>query len=275
VLNWTGEVGYENDGLDPEQGSSCTPFVYRIEYTDADDDPPAVAKVWIDRDGDDVFDPTTEVFLMTPEGSTYSTGVIYTYTTPFPYTAGATNCKYFFEFSDSSTRYSLDTGNSVSALSPYSAINAPDILQTFSVEVSSAITNWNIGLVEPGTVWVSPMFEVSNLGSCQQTFSLQINQMGAGWTVTTESGTESYALKALFGDLSDPEPTGTDFGEEDLISARAAAASTTAFASNGLSANGLGVPSGEQRALWFQLAAPTETSQTGLQTIQITVGAQP
>ena len=37
-LNWTGETNYIGDGLDPETGYSNTDFVFRIKYTDSDND---------------------------------------------------------------------------------------------------------------------------------------------------------------------------------------------------------------------------------------------
>ncbi len=50
-------------------------------YTDADNDPPAQAEVWIDINGDGRYDPNPahgERITMQPAGSTYSSGVLYT-----------------------------------------------------------------------------------------------------------------------------------------------------------------------------------------------------
>jgi len=40
ALAWTGESGFENDGVDPDTGSPGSTFSYRIKYTDADGDEP-------------------------------------------------------------------------------------------------------------------------------------------------------------------------------------------------------------------------------------------
>jgi hypothetical protein len=40
TLDWTGEPGFVTDGVNPDIGDLATMFEYRIEYTDADNDPP-------------------------------------------------------------------------------------------------------------------------------------------------------------------------------------------------------------------------------------------
>ncbi|MCX7910951.1 MAG: hypothetical protein N2505_05165 [Endomicrobia bacterium] len=42
VLSWTYEEGYENDGVEPDEGPLTTTFKFRIKYTDKDGDPPMV-----------------------------------------------------------------------------------------------------------------------------------------------------------------------------------------------------------------------------------------
>jgi hypothetical protein len=139
ILTWTGEPNYASDGLDPEQGYGNTDFVFRVEYSDADNDPPALANLWIDTNGDNLFDPASEVFPMTPEGSSYSSGVIYTYTTTVPFSPAVSSRKYYFEFSDSSIRHSLDEGSSISAVSPDTAMNGPDVLAASNITLPAIL----------------------------------------------------------------------------------------------------------------------------------------
>lgn len=51
VLNWTGETNYEEDGLHPGSGNETTDFVFRIEYSDGDNDPPSAMQLHILRSG--------------------------------------------------------------------------------------------------------------------------------------------------------------------------------------------------------------------------------
>jgi hypothetical protein len=268
ILAWTGEPNYEVDGLHPEVGSGGTSFVYRIEYSDPDNDPPAVSMLWIDLDGDGAFNVGTEDFEMSATGSTYSTGVIYTLTTAIPFSAGSFNCSYYFEFSDGFS----PAGGITAAISPATAINAPDVLQTLGVLLS--LTTWDLGLIQADTVHQSSGITVGNTGDGYETFTLRISQESEGWGAGTANGPENYVLKAIFGSYFD-NPDETHFKVDDVVSTAEVAASGSVFGDEALGLTGSAVSPGGQRALWFQFAAPTETSQTGLQTIQVTVGAQP
>ncbi|MBI4843276.1 MAG: Ig-like domain-containing protein [Nitrospirae bacterium] len=48
ALSWTGETGYTNDGVDPDSGPQGGHFIFRIKYTDTDNNPPSQIKVWVD-----------------------------------------------------------------------------------------------------------------------------------------------------------------------------------------------------------------------------------
>ena len=269
VLDWTDELNYENDGLHPELGYHDTDFVFRVKYTDAEWDPPELHRVWIDINGDDLFD-TEEKFDMTREGFPYyGIGVIYTYSTTIPFSPGSSNCKYYFEFSDSAS----PAEGLTQAVSPETAINAPDVLQTLNLSVTPA--SWAIGLIGPGAVVQSPKFELSNGGDGPETFSLQITDEGFGWTADTTSGSEIYSLRALFGGFSDNAPTLSHFETDDVVSTAQKAATSSDFGNSVFSATGESVPVGEQRALWLLFSAPTETTLNGMQSILVTISGQP
>jgi len=85
ILNWLEMQNYEDDGLDPETGTTSTQFIYRIEYMDVLDEAPAAGfpKILLDMDGDgDFYGPTDESYTMdeeTPDDISYDNGKIYKY----------------------------------------------------------------------------------------------------------------------------------------------------------------------------------------------------
>ena len=68
ALDWVGDSGYVTDGLEPESGSSQTTFLWRISYSDPDDNPPAYGQplLHVLRGGVEV---TGGPFLMTAENT--------------------------------------------------------------------------------------------------------------------------------------------------------------------------------------------------------------
>jgi hypothetical protein len=127
VLSWTGEAGYVSDGVDPETGYGDTYFIFEITYTDADNDAPEVSVVWIDMDGDNFFE-ADEQFMMFLMAGSFSSGAIHFTPMNIPFSSGSSNVKYYFEFRD---RADLPPAGGISsAISPETAINAPDVLQT-------------------------------------------------------------------------------------------------------------------------------------------------
>jgi len=113
ILSWTGESGYESDGLDPETGTAATTFVYRVKYTDEDNDAPLFGypKVHILKGGSEI---SGSPFIMSYVSGSYDTGAIYTYSTTLSL---GTDYTYYFEARNI---------NDIEAI-PTSSINAPDI----------------------------------------------------------------------------------------------------------------------------------------------------
>ncbi|MBU2574490.1 MAG: hypothetical protein KKH28_10480, partial [Elusimicrobia bacterium] len=115
ALAWTGETNYTADGLNPETGDTATSFVYRVKYTDADNDAPlsGYPKVHIKKSGSEI---SGSPFAMTFVSGAYNTGAIYNYSKTL---AAGTDYTYYFEARDISTNAA--TG------APTSAVDAPDV----------------------------------------------------------------------------------------------------------------------------------------------------
>jgi hypothetical protein len=99
-LSWTGEAGYEEDGINPDKGSPVTNFIYRVKYTDVDNHPPksGYPKLHILKSGIEI---TESPFIMDDVDSvddTYSDGKLYTYT--ISGLAPGTDYTYYFKACD-------------------------------------------------------------------------------------------------------------------------------------------------------------------------------
>lgn len=79
VLSWTGEVGFELDGVNPNEGSTSSIFTFRVKYSDADGDAPQswFPKVHIKKSGVEI---TSSPFTMSEVNTDpFTTGRIYTF----------------------------------------------------------------------------------------------------------------------------------------------------------------------------------------------------
>ncbi|MFH1563453.1 MAG: fibronectin type III domain-containing protein [Nitrospirota bacterium] len=86
TLNWTGELGYTNDGIEPDYGTTKITYTYRIKYVDKDNHPPHTGypKLYIYSRGTLT---NGSPILMNPvvlNDGTYTDGKLYTFSTNFP-----------------------------------------------------------------------------------------------------------------------------------------------------------------------------------------------
>lgn len=74
-LAWTGETNYLNDGVFPKAASSAEPSVFRVKYSDADNDAPAAGypRLYVKKGAAQV---SGSPFLMNCSGTGYVAGVI-------------------------------------------------------------------------------------------------------------------------------------------------------------------------------------------------------
>ncbi len=134
-LSWTGEMGYESDGLNPEIGKPNNTFTYRIKYTDMDDDAPDTdfPKVHILKAGAETSGSPFTMNEVDPIDTTYTDGKLYTFEKVFNNAGG--DYTYYFEAQDI---YRADTATT--------SIDAPDVgykingTITFGVNPMSGVT---------------------------------------------------------------------------------------------------------------------------------------
>jgi hypothetical protein len=275
TLEWVDEPGFVTDGVNPDSGTGGTAFTFKVKYTDLDNEYPYIANLWIDVDGDGLFEEPSERFDMGfPVNPDFAkNGLIYELTIDsMQFSPGAANISYYFDF-----RNYIAGGTQVSAWGPISAVdpdgavNGPDLLQTFGLSIDK--TSWNLGTVGIGSKH-SPVepFLVTNTGDGDQTYSLAITDIYGGLLPGLEIAPDTFVLRALFCGTGDAAPEASHFQFDDIVTGSSAGADV--FGSPFCSANGSQVPAGEQRALWFQFEAPTELQNFTTNSIEVTVSAQ-
>jgi len=122
LLSPTEEPNYVADGLEPEAGTLAALYVYRVNYSDADGDPPATGdpKVHIRNGGVAIPGspfPMVEVDLFDAD---VTDGKWYAYTTPLA--PRSTDYDYYFTASDTTGKTAADW--------PAPPADAPDVLNT-------------------------------------------------------------------------------------------------------------------------------------------------
>jgi hypothetical protein len=155
TLSWVGTQGYASDGIEPNIGTTGHTYVYRLKYTDADNDQPRASypQVWMDRNMDKDYNDANEVYTMTaldPSDTTYTDGKVYTFSTLFD--AVGTDYSYKFVAYDSVQKA---TG------APTGGTDGPDITSVNAVPT----LEWTgeVGFAKDG---VDP-----DMGSTQDTFT--------------------------------------------------------------------------------------------------------
>ena len=126
-LAWTGEVGYENDGINPDTGGDGASFTFRVSYSDADGESPTSILLLEDLNNDGTADAS---YTMTPvAGGDYVTGKTYSYTKAVNYAdSSAGSAQYAFSSTDGlDTAVGDPTGWQPFAVLSYS--NTPAVLE--------------------------------------------------------------------------------------------------------------------------------------------------
>ncbi|HKZ63500.1 MAG TPA: PKD domain-containing protein, partial [Thermoplasmata archaeon] len=120
VLSATGEPNYAMDGLDPETGTLATIYAYRVNYTDADGDPPLAVepKVHIRMGGVEVANSPFPMTAVDPLDADVTDGKWYTYTTTLA--SRGTDYTYDFTATDATGLAGMDW--------PAPPADAPDVL---------------------------------------------------------------------------------------------------------------------------------------------------
>ncbi|MDD5687959.1 MAG: Ig-like domain-containing protein [Elusimicrobia bacterium] len=200
VLSWTGEPNYPGArGLYPETGTSTTTFVYRVKYTDADNDAPKTGypRVHIEKGGIQI---SGSPFVMTAvDTNAYSSGRVYSYAKQL--TELGNDYSYKFEAQDINN--AIATGVTATW-----QVDAPDVSNTpnnppvaYNQSVSTPKdTAKTITLVATDTETDSLIYYAIITQPAHGTLTGNAPKLiytpASGYT-----GTDSFTFKAMDGDL--------------------------------------------------------------------------
>lgn len=106
TLAWTGENGYESDGVNPDSAKAGSSFTFRVEYADENNDAPVTMQLWLDKNNNGVYednanpalDEKIDMAAAAPGDHDYTDGKIYTATLSLSKRTGENNSTYNYRF---------------------------------------------------------------------------------------------------------------------------------------------------------------------------------
>ncbi len=130
TLSWTGEIGYENDGVEPEDGDFTTIFEYRIKYIDQDNDAPksGYPKVHILKDGYEISESPFTMEEVDPTDVDFTDGKLY----KFSKKLSAGNYSYYYEAKDAFDANATGEPTSIKSGPSVSGDSIPPIIYDLS-----------------------------------------------------------------------------------------------------------------------------------------------
>jgi predicted outer membrane repeat protein len=151
TLSWTGEMGYESDGVNPSHAEVGYTFEFRVKYTDLDNEAPTVMRVWVDVDNSGTYtaDEKYDMTAVDSGDTDYTDGKLYSKTLTLN-TAG--NIKYRFEASDGTDAATGEptSDSTVEVITSAKARNVPGEYSSIQAAINAS-ANGDTVLVAPGT----------------------------------------------------------------------------------------------------------------------------
>lgn len=164
-LSWAGSTNYTNSGVYPSTGTPYTNFVFRVKYTDSDNDAPKTApRVHIKKNNTEITNSPFTMGAADASDTIYTDGKIYSYS--ITNLAAGTDYTYYFDGSDLFDTPA--TGN------PITPISAPQIVASEPDLVITGITNdWTAKLSTGSDLEF--IFTVTNQGEADIVQDYKIN----------------------------------------------------------------------------------------------------
>ena len=166
TLEWANTTGYTADGVEPNSGAGLDPglsvgttFVFRVKYSDDDDEAPSVIQVWIDKDDDGQYedgvtpDETITLSLDPDAGNDgdYTNGEIYTTSQTIPLNDGSVTYRFYAKDAIAEvTSGDPVTGGSISLVDPL-VVCASGCEYTLIQDAIDDSSNGDVIIVRDGT----------------------------------------------------------------------------------------------------------------------------
>ncbi len=121
------------------------------------------------------------------------------------------------------------------------------------------------------TVLISTSIVITNTGNVTETYKLRTTTAtpGSPWYVGTTQGVDRFVAYAV---MNSTAPSSNDFAGDDKLADPYSTSTVNAFSMG--NENGVAVPAGQTRLLWFKLSTPVVTSTGATQQIQIDATAE-
>ena len=139
TLDWTGDINFTSDGINPDTGPGNSDFEFRVKYTDANNDIPVFIEVWVDMNDDGDYNDSGEKLGMTESNVTdnnYVDGKSYKKTISLS-RAGDNTLRYRFYASDG-TDDAVGTPTLNSALTVLDPLEVPLEYSTIQAAITAA-----------------------------------------------------------------------------------------------------------------------------------------
>lgn len=167
--------------------------------------------------------------------------------------------------SASYTLNNIEIGNIISgkAQSANYTLQAGYFLTPSTIAISVIPQDWPLNTVKTSTSNINNTNKiiVKNEGDLKITYSLQVidvtnSQETSPWSSGNTISENKYVMSAVFTDSNAADIDVSDFASEDILLEGPQQSTNTKFAIPSSSKNGVGVMSGEERALWLKFDAP-------------------
>jgi len=252
-LDWTGEPGFENDGVDPDEGLIGASYQFRVKFnSDKPSTHPRWVELHIDLNEDGMFEDN-ETFMMTPAEDSRD---VWTFTKRIIISEGRTQRPHISYYFQAQTDNQIKTSELT-----YGPI-VGGFNNSFLIEGKGWFVEEALLPMQFKTMEQMDRIVITNTSSIAQVISLSIPKNVPGPFHPLEDVTSiepnGYVVSAVITDIETERLDDEDFNRfnsEDVVTIEKKTAGGRIFSVRNRSAGEVIEP-GQSVAIWLQLRAP-------------------